>query len=530
MEWSKLQLAVFNETKTTNRNIVIKATAGSSKSTVLVQCSKIIPKYKRSLFLAFNKSISDELKNKLPINIECSTLHSLGLKILTKSYGHRIKVNQWKTLNHISKNLDKWKIAPDKRNYYQFNIYNLVNMCRLLMADRDLDAVKEVANRFDIEAFDKQATHALEVLAELDKYNANPYTHSVFLVDFTDMLELPYKLNLIKREYDVVMVDECQDNSLLQQKLILGLVKEKGRFIVVGDTYQSIYSFLGADVNSFNNFLSQPNTVELPLSISYRCAKSIVKKCQEINEEIQAWENSPEGEERYGSIKEIKPGDFVLCRNNKPLLSLYFDLLSKGIKSYIKGKDYGSGLLKMLESIKTKDRIEVFEALDEHLKYMEEKLREKGIDKPKLHPNYRGFKEKVEILTIIINNTGSPAKAYEQLDKIFKDDGLGIMLSTIHKAKGLEADRIFLIRRDLIPSKYATQEWSMTQERNLLFVAYSRAKKSLIYVNDWTDEKNKKESSDDEEHEDIASLAMDAQDIDPTMEEIEEIIEWRDKI
>jgi DNA helicase II / ATP-dependent DNA helicase PcrA len=83
-------------------------------------------------------------------------------------------------------------------------------------------------------------------------------------------------------------------------------------------------------------------------------------------------------------------------------------------------------------------------------------------------------------------------KAYDMLSKIFKEEGEGIILSSIHKSKGLEANFVYLIRKDLIPSKYATQEWSLIQERNLLFVAYTRAKESLIFVTDWNDEKQNK--------------------------------------
>jgi superfamily I DNA/RNA helicase len=58
------------------------------------------------------------------------------------------------------------------------------------------------------------------------------------------------------------------------------------------------------------------------------------------------------------------------------------------------------------------------------------------------------------------------------------------MLSTIHKAKGLENDRIFFLCPELIPSKYATQPWQYEQEANLKYVAITRAKQELIYV--WT--------------------------------------------
>ena len=56
------------------------------------------------------------------------------------------------------------------------------------------------------------------------------------------------------------------------------------------------------------------------------------------------------------------------------------------------------------------------------------------------------------------------------------------MLSTIHKAKGLENERVFFLLPDIIPSKYATQPWQIEQEMNLKYVATTRAKHTLIKV------------------------------------------------
>ena len=68
------------------------------------------------------------------------------------------------------------------------------------------------------------------------------------------------------------------------------------------------------------------------------------------------------------------------------------------------------------------------------------------------------------------------------ISNIFSDDIKGIMLSTIHKAKGLENDRIMFLCPELIPSKYATTDWMFEQEMNLKYVAITRAKKDLIYI------------------------------------------------
>ena len=57
-----------------------------------------------------------------------------------------------------------------------------------------------------------------------------------------------------------------------------------------------------------------------------------------------------------------------------------------------------------------------------------------------------------------------------------------VLLSSIHRAKGLEAERVFLLFPDTLPHPKATQEWAKAQEFNLKYVALTRAKKDLFFV------------------------------------------------
>ena len=70
---------------------------------------------------------------------------------------------------------------------------------------------------------------------------------------------------------------------------------------------------------------------------------------------------------------------------------------------------------------------------------------------------------------------------------IFTDEIQGIVLSTIHKAKGLESNRVFIIRPDLMPLPNS-RSWQYAQELNLIYVAHTRAKTELIFDRVWTDE------------------------------------------
>ena len=74
----------------------------------------------------------------------------------------------------------------------------------------------------------------------------------------------------------------------------------------------------------------------------------------------------------------------------------------------------------------------------------------------------------------------------EKIDEIFpkRDKKDGISLSTIHKAKGLEANNVFIACESLMPSKAAKKDWEIRQEYNLMYVAYTRAKNILGFIDE----------------------------------------------
>jgi ATP-dependent exoDNAse (exonuclease V) beta subunit len=90
----------------------------------------------------------------------------------------------------------------------------------------------------------------------------------------------------------------------------------------------------------------------------------------------------------------------------------------------------------------------------------------------------------LEILSDGINQTEELIK---RIDEIFpKGDkkGTGIALSTIHKAKGLEANNVYIVCPSLMPSKAAQKDWEIRQEQNLMYVAYTRAKDTLGFIHE----------------------------------------------
>ena len=102
--------------------------------------------------------------------------------------------------------------------------------------------------------------------------------------------------------------------------------------------------------------------------------------------------------------------------------------------------------------------------------------------RPSVHPKMELFDQRRDVINCLMGEVESVPALIKLIEKIFTDDVKGIMLSTIHKAKGLENERVFFLCPELIPSKYATQPWQYEQENHLRYVAITRAKRELIYV------------------------------------------------
>ena len=95
------------------------------------------------------------------------------------------------------------------------------------------------------------------------------------------------------------------------------------------------------------------------------------------------------------------------------------------------------------------------------------------------------------VLTIAatMHDDDSVSMLADRINSMFGDTPAGsiprvITLSTIHKSKGREWPNVYWYGSDQYqPSKYARQNWQMEQERNLMYVAATRAQESLIIVN-----------------------------------------------
>jgi superfamily I DNA/RNA helicase len=496
MKYSKYQLDIFEEIKSGVGNLLVEACAGSGKTTTLINALNNINENKKVLFCAFNTDIVKELEKKIgkKENVEISTIHSLGRKIIRTNLRKDIELNEYKYNLQLYREIDNY--CEKYQNINKKNVHNINKLISLmrsnLVCDEEggIDIMKKygiVCNRSE-----------LRVAIDMIEWGMN----NTDVIDYTDMIFLPNILNMQpwKCQYDYVFVDEAQDLSAAQLATVLKCQKINTRYIFVGDPNQAIYGFSGSDAESFEKIKNLPNMKLMPLSISYRCGKNIVKLAQTIVPSIQYEESNIDGEVKYDAdLNEIKDGDMIICRNNAPLMDIYYNLIRQGKKCYVKGSGidedengFGNNLIKLIESTNIESlnislqEDGVFMRLCTKLAQLRDRMMaEYDIDEDIALGTIpcTNLIDKINTLKIIGENFNTASELKEEIKKIFNNQNEeGISLSTVHKSKGLEADNVYIAFPSLMPSKTATKKWEIAQEYNLKYVAITRAKKTLGFI------------------------------------------------
>jgi superfamily I DNA/RNA helicase len=285
---------------------------------------------------------------------------------------------------------------------------------------------------------------------------------------------LPLRLGLPIPQFDRVYVDEAQDLNPAKTALAIAAIRGSGCF--VGDRHQAIYGFAGASSNSLDKIQAALGCQTLPLSISYRCASAIVEEAAKVFPGIQAHRSGGTVSEidlnEFHSI--VRPGDVVLCRTTAPVVQECLRFLTNGVKAVVKGREIGKDLIELVESFGC---VEVRDLLAELGVWYQKKTENASEAKTIL------LNDKYDALVAIASEFTHTSAVVSFIAEIFGDeDASAITLMTIHKAKGLENDRIFILRPDLLPHKLAKSEEALKSEACLHYVAITRAKEELFYV------------------------------------------------
>jgi len=466
---SKYQQDIFDFIKTGTGNAIVEAVAGSGKTTTILRALDFINPRSKVLFLAFNKHIASELQAKMPFGFEAKTLHSLGYSIIKEN--RKVKMQQWKITNIIKESI-LGKSYNWKKDYAKMTVaVKLIGLIKSL-GYHSVD-VKEASDIVDHFALDAKNLELGLVIRAWELMEGDPNT-----IDFDDMIWVPVHDDLTFPKYDYVFVDEAQDLSPIQVDFLARLLGDSSRLIAVGDTHQAIYGFRGADADCMNRIRNEFNTTEFPLSICYRCPKSVVSLARTLVPHIEHDEDQEDGNVFHRHInsfrEKAKSGDYVLCRVTLPLLGECMRQISMGRKACVKGRDIGTGLISMVEGFKAGSIADLTEKL--------KMSREKALGNAKNEAAKIAIEDRHDCILVLMTDVDTVKALIAKIKKIFTDKLEGIVFSTIHKSKGLEAKNIYILRGDLLPHPRCNSEWQIQQENNLSYVAITRAQETLTWI------------------------------------------------
>ena len=500
------QQKLFDFVATGRGSAIVTAVAGAGKTTSTVRCLAFIPAHQEVYLLAFNTDAAEALRVKIVelekelgrsfSNARAATFHSLCFGAVRKALEKRGITNvkpDGKKLRILAERMFDNRTddgSPSLYETYGDFIVKLVGLARgegvgVLTPDLPT-AWWNLIQHHDLFLDTEGATEerAIELAqALLRRSNEEARAGNI---DFDDMLYqvLAWRLRIWQRDF--VFVDEAQDTNPVRRAIVKLVTKPGGRMIAVGDRFQAIYGFTGASHDAIDQLKSAFNAVELYLTVSYRCAKAVVESAREVVSHIEPFEGAIDGRVEVNfpfreMVKILGAHDAILCRQTAPLVSLAYDLIARGIGCRVLGKDIGSGLVKLIKATRARGVPNLIEKLDAYREREVARFTAKGEES-----KAEAIEDRVACVMTVLNHLPETERtipaAIAKIEGMFKDENGVLTLSTIHKAKGKEWENVAIYRRDLMPSKWARQEHQVQEERNLDYVARTRAKATLMFI------------------------------------------------
>jgi DNA helicase II / ATP-dependent DNA helicase PcrA len=508
--WSTYQNGCFDFITNGSGNAIVEAVAGSGKSTTGEEMVRRIPNGSH-IYLAFNKSIADEMKGR---GVNGRTFHSLTYSPVCRAKGcNNVDSNKLRLLIQDAvqneEQLGTLVVAPpsdgpqtpspnarvqrspalnymSKRDSHMYGTFatRLVGLARNAGIGCLCQNIPEVwvglVEYHDLELDNESATieRGVELAMQLLEWsNRSP------LLDFDDLLYFAVKDNISLPKFDYVFVDEAQDTNAIQRQILRKIMKPNTRLIAVGDPAQAIYGFRGADSNSMKMIAEEFGCKELPLTVTYRCPTSVVDFAKQWVSHIEAAPGATEGKvEDIGldwKHEDFEGTDLVVCRTSRPLVALAYQFLRARIPARIMGRDIGEGLKALAKKMNAKGIDALVDNLEDYTQREVQKALARGSE-----AKAEAVKDKTDSILCLIEGLPETNRTIHALlatiDELFNDRRSGVTLATIHKSKGLEANRVWWLNASACPASWARQPWQRQQERNLCYVATTRAKVELV--------------------------------------------------
>ena len=523
-------------------NMLVNALAGSGKSTTACMLSE--HSKTSDLYIAFNASVVEEFKKKIKNpKTKVMTMHSLAYSIMLynveqeskdsgekpKGFGSQrskrtVSLDNFKPHKILDEEITKRYgryIEFAKRVFLKDNYVNLYNLCRLTLTD--MSSNKDVSRLIDDHVlflyYGDEGYSAPDIseitstLKILDTKSRQQF-ETQGVIDFTDMLWITFnKLKYDNWEvpywalYTNIYCDEVQDFSNIQLNFLKFIKRTKGRYVFIGDFHQAIYNFAGANAQAFNQIPKMFAPVEtFDLPICYRCAKSHLSRVnREYGIPILPCDDAPMGFVKTIDKNKIseyaKAGDMVISRKNKWIAEVVLDLARNGTPIFIEDKEMVEAIKRQILSSKCTSVGTLEKFLQKVISNYNKKLfeivsknaREGGHEEEHLEAVAEANSKidntsfLLEILEGYLENhasSDSVSKFSNFIDKLLNTTPSPncVRLCSIHKAKGLEATNVFVLNEAKINYDFRNSKEQNIQEKNLSYIATTRAKEGLYLV------------------------------------------------
>jgi DNA helicase-2/ATP-dependent DNA helicase PcrA len=474
--WSDEQKAIFAWFASGKGNVVVGARAGTGKTTTIEEAFKHALE-KSIIYLVFNKKNQIEAEGKIKDKrVEIRTEHSLGFTYIT-SVWPGVKPDNSVEMSRIE------AACPGIPEEVAGCVERIIAFAKNTLIKPTIDLLVDLANDrgifsaseapedggWTVARLASVAFTALELAKERDSEDR---------ISFNDMVWLPVAMNWVSPRFELVVVDEAQDMNVPQLEMAIRACLPGGRICVVGDDRQAIYGFRGAAQDGMRMMQERLDAAKLGLTTTYRCPRAVVALAAQIVPDYNAAPSAPEGivDEVNSVLEYAKIGDAILSRLNAPLMSTCLNLLKKGISARIEGRDIGAQLVNTVRKLRAKSVPDFFKKLDTWANKQRKRL---AVGK-NAESKVAQINDTVETLAAVAQDARSVSDIESKIYSLFQDsDSKGakpaVVLSSVHKAKGLEWSRVFLLQATFKPGR-------SEEESNIYYVALTRSKKHLTFV------------------------------------------------
>lgn len=461
--WTTQQKAIFDWFESGEDNKVVRARAGTGKTTVIMEGIARLP----------------------GVEAEALTLHSAGYRIVRR-YWEGVRIDDYRRRDSLAL-FACGDQTPDPIVRLVSKLVGLGMECAPLAEKPDdlFDLAWEHECIPDPE-WEDDGYGAEEVCAMAYKAMLKALERTKE-ISFADMIYLPVRQNWIRPAYDLVVIDEAQDMNAAQLELARRL--SRGRVCVVGDDRQAIYGFRGADSGAIDRLKAELKASELGLTVTYRCGQQITALAANYVPGYAAAPTNPQGTieavSRDKLVDLIRPGEVVLSRLNAPLFGHCLRALRAGKPARIEGRDVAAGLRALIRKLAKGPAASSIPAFLKRLSWWEEQQvhRIENAKPRTADSQIENVRDKASMLRELAQDASGVRELTGRLDTIFSEVEAGrcTVFSSVHRAKGLEWDRVYILR-DTLRTEGRNGNPPEQEELNIAYVAITRAINTLIWV------------------------------------------------